>query len=86
MYVYVYSIDTDGSMYKSYRAKPPASLDPKAACLYAMADYLRGYLEDYGADMDEVIVNTYPSSCEIRFESWDGEPGRMYFTTEVPTS
>lgn len=86
MYVYVYSIDTDGSMYKSYRAKPPHKLDDRAACVYAAMDYVRGYLEDYGCDFEDILVNVNRTSVELTLQDWDGEPGRMYFTTEAPTS
>lgn len=86
MYVYVYSIDIDGQMYRQYRAKPPEKLDHRAACVYAAMDYVRGYLEDYGCDFEDMLLNVNRRSVELTLKDWDGEDGRMYFTTEVPTS
>ena len=84
MYVHVYSIDNDecSTLYKSYRAKVPEKLDDRAACVYAAMDYVRGYLEDYGCDFEDIFINVNRNSVELTLQDWDGEPGRMYFTTE----
>lgn len=83
MYVYVYTIDPTGAMYKSYRAKPPNTLDAKASCMYAVASYMQGYAEDYGCDFEDAIINFSPESAEVRFTDWDGEDARIYFSTDA---
>ena len=88
MYVYVYSIDNDGSMYKWCRMKPNCDV-PKAALMMAVISYLEGYVEDYGCDFDDakIVVHGVDGvgnpSIELTLSTWEGEPGVMYFTTEA---
>lgn len=82
MYVFVISIDTDGSYYPYCRMKN-SSTDPKAACMLAASEYLNHYVLDFGADFEEATLSVYPDgNVELRLTDNEGEPGRMYFTTD----
>ena len=79
MYIFAYTQESDGRLFKSYRCKPSPNV-PKAAVAIAAAEYISNYVEDFGCDFDDVEIKMFGEACQLTLVSDCGEDGVMYFS------
>jgi hypothetical protein len=91
MKVYVFTVDPDGALSRSRIddtwIENTRTEDPKAACMFAVAKYLKYYTEDFGCDYRKAEIEVYGSSVRLilsdETDPEGGEDAVMYFSADA---